>query len=130
MATTYASKTEVGIDRSRQEIERELVRFGASGFSYSWQEDRAMIEFLYRDKRVRFLLELPKRDTFNEPPKGSRGWNQSRAEAAWGQAKKQKWRSLALIVKAKLVAVTDKIKTFEHEFGMDIVEGAPPCRGK
>lgn len=117
----YAAKTEVAADRSRQEIERELVRFGASGFGYSWQDDRAMVEFLFNGRRIRLTVDLPLRESFNRPPKGSRGWNAARANDAWEQAKKQRWRALALVVKAKLVAVTDKIRTFEHEFGMDIV---------
>ena len=121
MPAKYASNTEVAIDRSRQEIEKELVRFGAEGFSYGWQGARAMIEFIYHNKRVRFLLELPARETFNKPPPKTRGWNSRRADESWEQAKRQRWRSLALIVKAKLVAVTDGIKTFEHEFGLDIV---------
>lgn len=117
----YAAKTDVATDRSRAEIERDLVRFGASGFTYGWQGERAMIEFIYENKKIRFTLQMPGKNEFQETSSGRQRRSERLVLEAWEQAKKQRWRSLALIVKAKLVAVADGIKTFEHEFGMDIV---------
>lgn len=37
MATRYAQGTSVPMERSRAEVERTLVRYGASGFVYSWE---------------------------------------------------------------------------------------------
>jgi hypothetical protein len=37
-------------------------------------------------------------------------------DAAWEQACRQRWRALALVVKAKLEAVECGISTFEEEF--------------
>lgn len=119
----YAKNTDVTSDRSRQEIERDLMRFGATGFSYGWETCRAMVEFLYNKRRVRLTLDLPPREKFQNRPKGVRDWNEARVNAAWEQAKRQRWRALSLVLKAKLVAVTEGIKTFEHEFGMDTVMG-------
>lgn len=117
----YAAKTDVPTGRSRLEIEYELMRFGADGFAYGSQGDRAMIEFVYNGKKIRFTLQMPKREDFHETSGGRQRRSERLIFEAWEQAKKQRWRSLALIVKAKLVAVSDGIKTFEHEFGMDIV---------
>jgi hypothetical protein len=55
----FASQTTVPVEKSRAEVERELVRFGASGFTSGWQENRALIEFVYKSKKIRFVLELP-----------------------------------------------------------------------
>lgn len=33
----YAQETSVPMERSRREVERTLVRYGASGFAYSWE---------------------------------------------------------------------------------------------
>jgi hypothetical protein len=118
----FASQTTVTVEKSRAEVERELVRFGASGFTSGWQEDRALIEFIYKSKKIRFVLELPARKDFMKQPSKSRGiWNDKRIDEAREQAKRQRWRSLALIVKAKLVAVTDDVHTFETEFMPHIV---------
>jgi len=37
----YAEDTRVPIERSRSEIERTLERYGATAFSYGWDEQRA-----------------------------------------------------------------------------------------
>lgn len=43
----YAQGTEVPADRSRAEIERMLIRFGADQFVSGWERDRvAMIGFI------------------------------------------------------------------------------------
>lgn len=117
----YAKNTEVPADRSRQEIERDLIRFGATGFSYGWELDRAMVEFLYAGRRIRLQLTMPPRADFTAKPANARFWNQARVDQAWEQVKRQRWRALSLVLKAKLVAVSEGIKSFEHEFGMDIV---------
>jgi hypothetical protein len=49
------------------------------------------------------------------PAKGLRR-HESDALAAWEQACRQRWRALALVVKAKLEAVEAGISTFEEEF--------------
>lgn len=118
----FAAQTKVTVESSRAEIERELMRFGASAFVSGWQDDRAMIEFVYKGKKVRFVLNLPPRKDFARAPARSRGvWTEARINTAWEQAKRQRWRSLVLIVKAKLVAVVDGVHTFETEFMSHIV---------
>lgn len=37
-------------------------------------------------------------------------------KAAWDAENRRRWRSLVLVMKAKLVAIEDKITTFEEEF--------------
>ena len=112
----YAAQTEVSADRSRSEIERTLMRYGATSFAYGWEGSMAIIAFKAHGKHVRFHLPLPDRhdSEFTQHSRGVRSSEQ--AEKLWEQACRQRWRALALVVKAKLEAVEAGITTFEDEF--------------
>lgn len=118
----YAANTDVSSDRSRAEIERTLERYGARQFMYGWDQDRAVVGFVLNDREIRFVLPLPDRDStdFTRTPTGRpRAATQARAE--YEQAVRQRWRSLALVIKAKLEAVESEIVTFDAEFLAHIV---------
>ena len=42
----YASQTSVSEDRSKQEIEKRLSRYGAREFMYGWRDQEAVIGFV------------------------------------------------------------------------------------
>lgn len=117
---TYAQDTEVPADRSRSEIERTLARYGARRFMYGWEEERAVVGFELHERQIRFELPLPNRDApefTHTPARGTRRSTDA-AEKAYDQAVRQRWRALALVIKAKLEAVETGIVTFDQEFGM------------
>lgn len=118
--TRYAESTSVGSDKSRAEIERTLARYGASSFLYGWDADRAMVGFVAADRQVRFVLPMPARDDreFTHTPERGNQRSAAQAEAAYEQAVRQRWRALALVIKAKLEAVEAGIVTFDEEFAM------------
>lgn len=118
----YAENTSVASDKSRAEIERTLTRYGASGFMYGWQESTALVAFEMAGRRVKFVLPLPDRGSteFTETPTG-RARSLSQAEAEYEKAVRQRWRALALVIKAKLEAVESGITVFEDEFMAHIV---------
>lgn len=119
----YAEKTEVPSDRSRAEIERTLTRYGASAFSYGWQGAAAAIMFEVTTKRgvrrIRFVLQMPDRNsrefthTKHDYP---RRRSATAAQEAFDTACRQRWRALALVIKAKLEAIAANIAEFESEF--------------
>lgn len=114
----YAERTEVTSDRSRAEIERVLRRYGATAFAYGWTDSEATVMFEMASRRVRFRLPLPNRldRVFTHTPgKGLRRTPEA-AEREWEQAQRQRWRALALVIKAKLEAVDAGITTVEQEF--------------
>lgn len=119
----YAATTEVSSDRSRAEVEKTLIRYGATGFLYGWEGAQAMVGFRMHGRQIRFLLPLPDRnsDEFRLTP--SRQWERSEKQQseAYEQAVRQRWRALALVVKAKLEAVEAGISEFESEFLANIV---------
>lgn len=119
----YAENTSVSADRSRSEIERTLARYGATSFMYGWQDGSAVIAFQMKDRHVRFVLRMPDRtsEEFTLTPSGKYYRDEAAAEKAWEQATRQRWRALALAVKAKLEAVEAEIASFEQEFLAHII---------
>jgi hypothetical protein len=119
----YASQTTVRVSKSQNEIEDTLRRYGATGFASGWSEKSAMIAFQMDGRQVKFFLLLPNPsdDEFTKTPaRGSRRDPQD-AHRVWEQACRQRWRALALVIKAKLEAVAAGITVFEDEFMSHIV---------
>lgn len=114
----YAEGTSVSVEKSKAEIEKTLQRYGAQGFAYGWQNNFAMIRFVMEGRQIRFLLPLPDRGSreFLYTPARGRMRSCEEALAAWEQACRQKWRALALAIKAKLESVEAGIASFEDEF--------------
>lgn len=117
---TYAAKTEVPVDRSRAEIERMLIRYGATAFQVGWEGDLSAISFKIADRYIRILMLMPDRAEATRSETG-RKRTPSAAERAYEQSARQRWRALALIIKAKLEAVAAGITTVEREFIADVV---------
>lgn len=126
--TLYAADTEVPVHRSRAEIESTVTKYGATRFASMFEEGRAIIMFEAEQRRVMFELPLPDRSSF-KVYKRNVGHGVHReverspadAEKAWEKACRQRWRALALVIKAKLEAVDTGITTFEDEFLAHIV---------
>jgi hypothetical protein len=122
----YATDTNVAIDKSRAEIERMIIRYGATATAFMTAVDHAIVCFEANNRRVMFKLPLPRRDSteftyarINQHAGKPR--TLSGATTAWEQACRQRWRALALVIKAKLEAVESGITTFEDEFLAHIV---------
>ena len=123
MSPTYAAQTGVSSEASRGEIERTLTRYGATSFAYAWEASRAMVGFTANGRQMRFVLPMPDRadrEFTHTPARGNRR-TETEAAKAHEQAVKQRWRALALVIKAKLEAVEAGIVSFDAEFGMHMV---------
>lgn len=123
MTARYAAGTDVSSGRSREEIERTLARYAATSFMYGWDGDRAVLGFVVNSRQVRFVLPMPDRKDralTHTPARGNRR-SDTAIEEAFEQAVRQRWRALALVIKAKLEAVTAGIVTFEDEFAMHML---------
>lgn len=124
---TYAASTDVPADRSRAEIEKAVRKYGGRRFMYGWEEDgdnpRAVVAFVIADRQVRFLLPMPDsqaREFTHTPARGTRR-SPAEQEKAYEQAVRSRWRSLGLVIRAKLEAVASGIVTFEDEFMAQLV---------
>ena len=123
--TQFAAKTSVSVSQSKAEIETILQRYGAAQFMSGWDQSNAVIGFTMpigdQFRQVRFVLPMPDRNdrAFTHHSKGMRTGDA--AHAQWEQACRQRWRALALVIKAKLEAVESGISIFEDEFLANIV---------
>ncbi len=132
----YASRTQVSSDASRAEIERILRRYGATEFAYGWDSRQAVIMFALVNRRVRFTLPMPDpaERRFTHTPSRGQLRDTAAREREFEQAIRQRWRALALVIKAKLEAVESGITTVEREFlayivlpnGATVAEWAAP----
>ncbi len=121
--TRYANNTSVSTGKTREEIEKCLIRYGATGFAYGWQDNTALVTFMVKDRRVKFMLPLPDKATrrFTHTPDRGKARSVEQIEALFEQECRSKWRALYLVIKAKLEAVESDITTFEDEFMAHIV---------
>jgi hypothetical protein len=115
----FAEGTEVSPERSQAEIQKNLQRYGATGFMYGWEEDTAVLAFEAHGRLVRFHLPLPDPNdrAFARTPTG----RSRNPQTAYEAEVRRRWRALTLAIKAKLEAVSTGITSFEEEFGMFVV---------
>jgi len=114
----YAETTTVSEDRSRAEIERNLKRYGATGFMYGWSGTDAMIGFVVRSRQIKLVVPLPDKnaDEFRYTPVQRFVRSPKQQQDSYDQAVRQRWRALALYVKATLEAIEVGILTFDDAF--------------
>jgi hypothetical protein len=114
----YAADTSVSVDKSRAEIEAILRRYKAEAFGYLTERRGAVVMFTIGGRHIKFILPMPDpeaKEFTHTPAKGDLRSPEA-AEKAWEQACRQRWRALALVIKAKLEAVSAGITTIEDEF--------------
>jgi hypothetical protein len=90
---------------------------------YGFDDDNSLarIQFEMRNRRLRFDLPMPLLSSFALSDTRRIPRTAESARTAWEQACRQRWRALALVIKAKLEAVDSGIVTFEEEFLAHVV---------
>ena len=115
----YAKNTTVSEQKSILGIESTLRRYDAKSFAYGWEERQGkeicVIAFKTDNRTIRFKLPMPARSEFVTTPTGMER-AESTVENEYRKARRQRWRALLLIVKAKLEAIDSGITTFDEEF--------------
>lgn len=122
MPGEYASETVVPVSRSLEEIKRTLIRFGVNRdtFAYAEQGRNVAIQFDFDRRQVRLVMQLPDRASYRLDKRGYIRTD-SAIDRDWEQACRQRWRTLAAAIKAKLAMIDDGISTFEREFLADLL---------
>lgn len=108
MPNPYASATEVSVDKTKGQIEKLLLDFGATALMNAMGNGQAMLAFEMQGRRIKFVLPLPQPDQF-------------RTTVKFEQATRTRWRALYLALRAKLEMASVGITTFEAEFLANIV---------
>jgi hypothetical protein len=119
--TRYAAETTVSVEASRIEMERTLMRYGAEKFAYATEPGRATVGFEMEGRRIRLDVPLPKLEEFRLTPGKKLERTRDQMMTEWEKACRQRWRAVALVVKAKLEAVESGISTVESEFMSGII---------
>lgn len=122
----YAQGTKSPVEKTRNEIERVLIRYGATGFGYGWEERLvasppkdgrpaavvkrtvATIVFTLRKRKIRLDIPMPAPEDLS-------------AKRKLDLAQRERWRAALLVIKAKLEAVHAEISTLEEEFLANVV---------
>jgi hypothetical protein len=122
----YADNTSVPVARSRAEIEGVVTKYGATRFASGWEGNRAAINFVARDRLVRFVLPLPSMESTKVALKKTKRWQWSTPPetivgSAMDQETRRRWRCLLLAIKSKFEIVETGIETFEQAFLANIV---------
>ena len=104
----YASTTSVSVEKSRAEIEKLIIKYGASQFGSMYDKEQAVVAFRMNGRGIKFTLPLPDKNSIKFTTSGVRNKKRSNEKdyKAWEQACRQKWRALLLCIKAKLNLVS------------------------
>lgn len=101
---SYAEHTRVPVERSKSEIEKTLLRYGADDFMYGSSVARGGgIMFKYNERLIKIGVPLPDENEFV-------------SEQKYKQEYRRRWRVLLLALKAKLELVDAGLVSFEDEF--------------
>jgi len=93
----------VPVDRTRDEIQKELTRYGVKEYGFGVSPRGTGIIFKWKDRVYRLNVNDPSRRDFS-------------SQQRYDQAVRSRWRVLLLCIKAKLNVIEDGDKTFEDEF--------------
>lgn len=113
----YAAESDVSPARSRAEIEELLERHGCDQFGYARSATQWVISFRMRRRIIRLRLAIPTLEDGDVALTATgKLRSEERQEAALEQIRRQRWRALLLIIRAKLEAVEAGIADFSDEF--------------
>lgn len=102
----YAVETKVPVTQTQGEIRTMVQKAGASMFAIMEDPGRVQIAFRMQERNIRFSIGMPPK------PAGERSVDRNRRE----RFERSRWRSLLLVIKAKLESVDSEIETFEEAF--------------
>jgi hypothetical protein len=119
----YARGTEVAVERSQREIENLVRKAGARTFYRGEDLEKAFVAFDLGDRRIMFELPMPQPAQFAFSKRNGRQSKNSdnQVAALIEQAQREKWRALAMTIKAKLVSAEAGIETIEEAFLAQVV---------
>lgn len=113
MTAAYAQRTTVDVSKTRSEIDRLLVKYGATqvGIMNDELEACAAVLFTMRGARFRIAIPLPT----------DKELAASRRQVSLEQLRRERWRAVLLLLKSKLEIVRLGVVTLEHEFMADLL---------
>ena len=121
----YAEGTTVDVAKSKSDIERLVTLHGANGFVSGYDYDsaipRSILIFRLRNRTLKYTVDKPAPEKFKSY---KRNRKPERLSKIAEQEHMRRWRSLFLIIKAKLEIIEsaeDQATAFDKEFMADIM---------
>lgn len=111
MSSNYVRGASVTAAASQSEILEMLAGSGATGLRCTSEDGRAGISFASGGRQYRIVVVLPRSSDESLQPAGAGHAPKTAHEGA-----RQRWRALAVLIRAKLDAVASGIVTFDQEF--------------
>lgn len=112
---TYASGTDVTVDRSQQELVKILHRYGVETYQFGATPGKASIFFEVNTLPVLISIPVPSRPLHPKMKNPTTG-RMVDAMSRWDQEVREAWRACVLLVKANLEAVERGIVSVEQAF--------------
>lgn len=109
----YAAGTTVSVDRSRLEVERLLRRYGAARVGAAWEPTAVRLDFELGGRVVRLVVPMPQEA---EVTREHKNLSAAAVTRRLGQAERERWRTLCLLLKAKLESCRLGLTSLETEF--------------
>lgn len=121
-APRYAKGTSVSVEKTRAEIDVLLSRHGAAKRSIGSDDERAeaYVFFVLANRQIRLTVPLPRPQDIPSPRWSGKTSTAEARRRALEQATRERWRSVLLLLKAKLEAIALGQTTAEREFLADI----------
>lgn len=119
---SYATETTVPVERSQAELKQLLEKYGARRHLFFQDESLWNVQFEIENRLYRMTLPRPDeyQDSVLFTPQGMIR-SMTRRERELAQLERSLWRSLVLVIKAKLEAAAAGISTVEREFMASVV---------
>jgi hypothetical protein len=119
--TKFAEGTTVSVEKTMMEIQATLRRYQAKKFVYGEEDDRIGVLFEMHNRRVKFVMPLPKKDEARLTRSNQHGWQGEFSQQKYDQLIRQRYRALLLVIKAKLESVESGVESFEDAFMAQIM---------
>lgn len=116
--------TKVSIEKSKEEINNLLKKFGCHGIQWTWLDNQETLRFLHDfefngvKKGLAFEISIP--DIGKHKGRGY--------DKIFTRNDKQSYRVVLYIIKSKLTAIETGVETFENEFLSKILYQLPDGR--
>lgn len=116
--SAYAQGSSVSIVSSLGELDKLVSKYGATGFAYGRDDQAEATKVMFRiaDRMVRFSIDKPDPKDFVRSPAGFNRRAPAEAQRFADAEERRRWRSLVLVTKALLVAVSDGIISLSDAF--------------
>ena len=114
--TPYAHRTDVPVERSRAELDSLLSRYGATSRIVGDDRVVAIVAFSLGDHFCRVEVPIPSPADTGPVPRHWEYMNDRDRRAVLANNERARWRSLVLLVKAKLEAIRLGVTTAAREF--------------